>query len=211
MTVFRVAVVPAGRSLEANVALVENNAKIGAMIACAYTPLAKQRKQEQARREAVEGKNADEKSKGGEGTDIPQPSDIKDPSNLLQYLKSKAGNSGKEQVGNLNEKESSLSEEELNELWNSVNALKESEPQSDSIVHPSINEELSQQKGNENDKQSQVEVIIFGAAVIDRIMTPLDTTQVCFKLSRGISDHSSFCLFLSASHYSFKQSRYISF
>jgi hypothetical protein len=246
-----------GRSLEANVALVENNARVGAHIACAYAPMARQVKQEQARRSAstltsASTAPAPDPAAVAEASKSPLPSpqqeeeeefsplpdagagdvpDLQDSKSILEFLKTK--------VTSQKRKSATLSSEELDSLWDSMHAAHDDQDKDhhlSDLAHtadiastregleisgsaafcegaalPSVTvpapiatsastssysstpkdpiEQLAGSTGagvgKEDDEGSvrHAEVIVFGGAVVDQIMTPLDTTQVCVAVS----------------------------
>lgn len=238
-----------GKSLDANVSLVENNARVGAMIACAYAPLAKQFKQEQSRKL----KSQEPTVPASEETASPSPDtsnrsdykardneeakvDVNDTKEVLQFLKRK--------VASQKTKSISMTNDELDAMWESIHAVDDETPaQHSEFAHTTTlesmreglelkstfagseamsaaifddvledrnmigatdtedtedsDDKVAQNSEKESDiddddirtaspkeeehKHEHADVIVFGGAVVDQIMTPLDTTQVRYS------------------------------
>ena len=198
--------------MEANVALVENNARVGALIACAYAPLAQQVKKEQSRKISFP-----ENTKAADVAPSPQPvtensddavapdSSSGNTKSILNFLKGK--------VAAQKQKSVSLSSEELDAMWDSIHSvddqvqqtevshtadlesfrgelelkssLKEHVPDTESQKQQQSVEQLGLRNDGTSDGTEEAlqhefaDVVVFGGAVVDQIMTPLDTTQVC--------------------------------
>ena len=217
--------------MEANVALVENNAKVGALIACAYAPLARQHKQEVARTrdnsQSLSPTTTSEDNKENSLSPV-APFEHKDNHKaLLQHLKEKAASTkqrGGQGSGSPSEAVAAVaaSSDQLESLWDSLHSastqaeeqeqeqgarlgkhysLTELDDDSDFILpsrssplpHLSSEEscatrgiprsdiELESEEDQEEGRGvafHPAEVVVFGGAVVDQIMTPLDTTQV---------------------------------
>jgi hypothetical protein len=198
-----------GKSLEANVALVENNAKVGALIACAYAPLAKQLKQEQARQKAAAHPAVHSEGEGGGKSKSKEEKEEasrehKDTASFLQFLKDKAAAKQKKPSSL---PVASLSGDELDAMWSAIHSAEEGEEGQSSgasrhyslevdgdidtaarvrpsppavslsIAEQEVEQEVEELRGEEGGAVLH-EVVVFGGAVVDQIMTPLDTSQV---------------------------------
>lgn len=163
-----------GKSLQANVALVENNAKVGALIACAYAPLSRQAPQK-----------ASHSSTSASSTDPAEDDELKkNTSALLQFLKEKS----RQQKTAAVQSEDSLPSSEVDALWRVLTSDTSNAPEKE-VPSPPKSDEKSDSGSKSGDSSgdnkakpqessdASSEVIIFGGAVLDQIMTPSDTSK----------------------------------